>query len=191
METFLSTLVGIGLSAACGFRVFVPMLIVSVAAWMGWLPLGADFQWLGTLPALIAFAVATVVEVTAYYVPWVDNALDSLAGPVATVAGTVLMASVLGDVTPYLKWTLAIIAGGGTAATVQSFTTVARAGSSVVSLGFLNPLFATVELVGATGLAVLVIALPIAGLLVAGVVAWLVFRIIRRFRQPAQKAVPG
>ncbi|PAW87518.1 MAG: hypothetical protein B9S33_06085 [Pedosphaera sp. Tous-C6FEB] len=191
METFLSILVGIGLSAACGFRVFVPMLIVSVAAWMGWLPLGADFQWLGTLPALIAFAVATVVEVAAYYVPWVDNALDSLAGPVATVAGTVLMASVLGDVTPYLKWTLAIIAGGGTAATVQSFTTVARAGSSVVSLGFLNPLFATVELVGATGLAVLVIALPIAGLLVAGVVAWLVFRIIRRFRQPAQKAVPG
>lgn len=104
METFLSILVGIGLSAACGFRVFVPMLIVSVAAWMGWLPLGADFQWLGTLPALIAFAVATVVEVTAYYVPWVDNALDSLAGPVATVAGTVLMASVLGDVTPYTNY---------------------------------------------------------------------------------------
>jgi hypothetical protein len=191
METFLSILVGVGLSAACGFRVFVPMLIVSAAAWMGWLPLAADFQWLGTLPALIAFAVATVVEVAAYYVPWVDNALDALAGPVATVAGTVLMASVLGDMTPHLKWTLAIIAGGGTAATVQSFTTVARAGSSVVSLGFLNPLFATVELIGATGLAVLVIALPMAGLLVAGGVIWLLVRFVRRCRRPASSSSPA
>ena len=163
METLLSILVGIGLSAACGFRVFVPMLIVSAAAWMGWLPLSADFQWLGTLPALIAFAVATVVEVAAYYVPWVDNALDALA----------------------------IIAGGGTAATVQSFTTVARAGSSVVSLGFLNPLFATVELIGATGLAVLVIALPIAGLLVAGGVIWLLVRIVRRCRRPTSSSSPA
>lgn len=182
METFLALLVGIGLSAACGFRVFVPMLVVSAAAWGGWMPLAPGFEWLGTLPALIAFAVATAVEVAAYYVPWVDNALDTVAGPVAMVAGTVLMASVITDVNPFLKWTLAIIAGGGTAATVQGMTTLARAGSSALSLGFLNPVLSTVELVGSAGLAILVIAVPLVGLLVLAVVVLLAVKFLRRSR---------
>lgn len=182
METFLGLLVGIGLSAACGFRVFVPMLVVSAAAWGGWLPLAPGFEWLGTLPALIAFAVATVVEVAGYYVPWVDNALDTIAGPAAMVAGTVLMASVLADVNPFLKWTLAIIAGGGTAATVQGMTTLARAGSSVLSLGFLNPVLSTVELVGSAGLAILVLAVPLIGLFVLAIVLVLAVKFLRRSR---------
>lgn len=182
METFLALLVGIGLSAACGFRVFVPMLVVSAAAWGGWMPLAPGFEWLGTLPALLAFAVATAVEVAAYYVPWVDNTLDTVAGPVAMVAGTVLMASVIADVNPFLKWTLAIIAGGGTAATVQGMTTLARAGSSAISLGFLNPVLSTVELVGSTGLAILVIAVPMVGLLVLAVVVLLAVKFLRRAR---------
>ena len=103
METFLALLVGIGLSAACGFRVFVPMLVVSAAAWGGWMPLAPGFEWLGTLPPLIAFAGASAVGVAAYYVPLVDNALDTVDGPIAMVAGTVLMASVITDVNPFLK----------------------------------------------------------------------------------------
>ncbi len=182
METFLSLLVGIGLSAACGFRVFVPMLVVSAAAWAGWLPLSPGFAWLGTLPALIAFAVATVVEIAAYYVPWVDNALDTVAGPAALVAGTVLTASLIGDVNPFLKWTLALIAGGGTAATVQGMTTLARAGSSALSFGFLNPVLSTVELVGSTGLAILAIAVPVVGLLVLTAVVVLAVKFFRRAR---------
>ncbi len=187
MDTILALLVGIGLSAACGFRIFVPMLVVSAAAWGGWLPLASGFEWLGTLPALIAFAVATAVEVAAYYVPWVDNALDIVAGPVAMVAGTVLMASVIADVNPFLKWTLAIIAGGGTAATVQGMTTLARTGSSVLSLGFLNPVLSTVELVGSAGLAMLVIAVPLIGLLVLAIVVLLAVKFLRRSRSPAQR----
>ena len=187
METFLALLVGVGLSAACGFRVFVPMLVVSAAAWGGWLPLAPGFEWLGTLPALIAFAVATAAEVAGYYIPWVDNALDTIAGPAAAVAGTVLMASVITDVAPFLKWTLAIIAGGGTAATVQGMTTMARAGSSAVSLGLLNPVLATAELVGSAGLAILVIAVPLAALLVLAVMAALAMKILLRPRSPTQR----
>lgn len=190
METLLAFLVGIGLSAACGFRVFVPMLVVSAAAWAGWLPLATGFEWLGTLPALVAFSVATVVEVAGYYVPWVDNALDTVAGPAAMVAGTVLMASVITDVNPFLKWSLAIIAGGGTAATVQGMTTLARAGSSMVSFGFLNPILATLELLGSTGLAMLVIAVPLTGVVVLAAVLVLGVKLFRRWRQPAVGAVP-
>lgn len=186
METILALLVGIGLSAACGFRVFVPMLVVSAAGWAGWLPLAPGFEWLGTLPALIAFGAATTVEVAGYYIPWVDNALDTVAGPAAMVAGTVLMASVIADVNPFLKWTLAIIAGGGTAATVQGMTTLARAGSSALSLGFLNPVISTVELVGSTGLAILAIAVPVVGLLVLAVLVLALVKLLRR--APASKA---
>lgn len=180
MDTLLAFFVGVGLSAVCGFRIFVPMLVVSAAAWGGWLPLAPGFEWLGTLPALIAFAVATVVEVAAYYIPWVDNALDTVASPAAVVAGTVLMASLIADVDPFLKWTLAIIAGGGTAATFQGMTTLARAGSSALSLGFLNPVLSTVELVGSAGLAILVIAVPVVGLLVLAVVGVLLVKLFRR-----------
>lgn len=191
METLLALLVGIGLSAACGFRVFVPMLIVSAAAWGGWLPLAPGFEWMGTLPALVAFSVATLVEVAGYYVPWVDNALDTVAGPAATIAGTVLMASVITDVNPFLKWTLAIIAGGGTAATVQGMTTLARVGSSALSFGFLNPVLATVELLGATGLALLVIALPVVGLVVFVIVLFLAVKFFRRARRPVAAPAPA
>lgn len=182
METILALLVGLGLSAACGFRVFVPMLVVSAAGWAGWLPLAPGFEWLGTLPALIAFSVATAAEVAGYYVPWVDHALDTVAGPAAMVAGTVLMASVIADVNPFLKWTLAIIAGGGTAATVQGMTTLARAGSSAVSLGFLNPVISTVELVGSTGLAILAIAVPVLALFVVIALGVLAVKLVRRAR---------
>src|SRR5512145_716711 len=103
METTLGLIVGIGLSAACGFRVFVPLLGMSLAAHSGYVTLAPGFEWLGTQEALIAFSTATVIEIAAYYIPWVDNTLDALMTPLAVVAGTVLTASLLGDISPFLK----------------------------------------------------------------------------------------
>jgi hypothetical protein len=109
----LSIVLGVGLAAATGFRVFLPMLIVSAAAYTGHLPLAGSFAWLGTPPALTMLGVAAVVEILAYYVPGVDNLLDSLATPAALVAGTIVSAAVMTDVPPMAKWTAAVIAGGG------------------------------------------------------------------------------
>src|SRR5216683_7976823 len=111
MATLLSICVGIGLSAACGFRLFVPLLVMSIASLSGHLTLSHGFEWIGSYPALMAFAVATFVEVAGYYVPWVDNLLDTIATPAAIVAGTLMTASLVTDLSPFLKWTLAIIAG--------------------------------------------------------------------------------
>src|SRR2546425_4190452 len=116
METLLSVCVGIGLSAACGFRVFVPLVVMSIAALTGHLTLARGFEWVGSYPALVAFSVATCVEIAGYYVPWVDNLLDTIATPAAIIAGTLMTASLVTDLSPFLKWTLAIIAGGGGAA---------------------------------------------------------------------------
>jgi len=83
METLFSVSAGVGLSAACGFRVFVPLLVMSIASLSGHLPLAHGFEWIGTYPALVSFAVATCVEVLGYYIPWVDHALDTIATPAA------------------------------------------------------------------------------------------------------------
>src|SRR5712691_7979200 len=129
METLFSVCVGVGLSAACGFRVFVPLLALSIASLSGHLHLAHGFEWVGTYPALIAFSVATAVEILGYYIPWVDHLLDTIASPAAVMAGTLITASLVTDVGPFWKWSLAIIAGGGAAGLVQGTTVATHAGS--------------------------------------------------------------
>src|SRR6266536_5351945 len=113
MDTLLAICLGIGLSAACGFRVFVPMLVMSIASLSGHLTLAPSFSWLGTYPALITFSIATALEIGGYFIPWVDHLLDTMATPAAIVAGSVVTAAIVTNMSPMMKWTLAIIAGGG------------------------------------------------------------------------------
>ena len=164
MEIFLSICLGIGLSAACGFRVFVPLLCLSIAAHFKVVPLAGSFAWVGSDAALFAFAAATLLEVGAYYIPWLDNALDAVAGPAAVLAGIFVTASVITDIDPFWRWTLAVIAGGGLAATTQLATTKARLASSVTTGGLANPILATVEGVSSTVLSVVSVLWPIVAL---------------------------
>jgi len=177
METILGLIVGVGLSAACGFRAFVPMLGMSIAAMSGHITLAPGFGWIGTWPALLAFSVATVLEIVTYYVPWVDNMMDALMTPAAIVAGTIVTASMVGEISPFLRWTLAIIAGGGVAAIVQGGTVALRTGSSGTTGGLANPIISTIEMIGSILITLLAIALPAICLLL---VAWICYKMIRK-----------
>ncbi len=148
METLLGITVGIGLSAACGFRVFVPLLAMNLATLSGHLHLAPGFEWIESYYATVAFGTATVVEVLAYYIPWLDNVLDLVASPAAIIAGMVATASMVIDVSPFLKWTLALIAGGGAAAIVQGVTITLRTKSSALTAGMDNVLVSSAELAG-------------------------------------------
>jgi len=173
MDTLSSISLGIGLSAACGFRVFVPLLIMSIASHTGHMTLSTGFDWIGTYPALAAFGVATVLEVAGYYIPWVDNLLDTIATPSAVVAGTIVMASAVSEMSPLMQWSLAIVAGGGTSAMVQGVTSLTRGASSLTTGGLGNPVVSTMEMGGATLLSVLAVALPVfAGMVVIGVLVF-------------------
>jgi hypothetical protein len=166
MDYLLYVLLGIGLAAACGFRVFVPLLVMSIAALTGHLKLAPDFAWLGSWPALIVFGVATVLEIVAYYIPWLDHLLDVAATPAAIVAGIIVTASVVTGMSPILRWTLATIAGGGVAAAVQLATVALRRASTYATAGLAHPLAATLETGGSAGMSVLSLLLPtVAGLL--------------------------
>jgi hypothetical protein len=173
MEFLLSLCVGLGLSAACGFRVFVPLLVMSIAVKGGYLTLSPGFAWIGSDTALIAFGIATALEIAGYYVPWVDNFLDTVATPAAVVAGTIVTASMVTDIHPFLRWSLALIAGGGIAGAVQTSTVLARGASSATTAGLANPLLATLELGGSLLGSILAIVAPVFAVIV--VIAMLVF----------------
>ena len=171
LESLLSIALGIGLAAAAGFRIFVPLLAAGIAARAGVLPLTDGFQWLASTPALLTLGSAAVFEVLAYYIPGVDHVLDLIAGPAAIGAGVVASASVMSDIPPAVMWPVAIIAGGGVAGLTKGSTAVLRAKSGVITGGLANPVVATVETVGATGIAILAIVVPL--LCFAAIVAML------------------
>lgn len=160
METMLGVFLGVGLAAACGFRIFVPLLIMSIASLSGSLTLSPEFEWIATYPALATFAIATICEIAAYYIPWLDNLLDTIAVPAATVAGTIVMASAVTEMTPLLKWALAVIVGGGVAGTVQGFTSITRVASTVTTGGVGNPVVSTAEAGSSIVMSILAIAMP-------------------------------
>lgn len=157
----ISAFIGIGLAAATGFRVFLPMFAVSLASYMGWIPMNENFHWLSGLPTLITTGIATIVEVVAYYIPYVDHLLDTLSIPLATIAGSVMFASQFADIGTFPQWALALIAGGGTAAAISSGFAGTRAASTATTGGLGNSVVATTETAGAGMMSILAMTAPI------------------------------
>ncbi len=174
-ETIISICLGIGLAASVGFRVFLPLLVVSIASYCGIISLNENWIWLGGFMTMLVLLIATIAEILAYYIPWFDNLLDSLAIPLAAIAGTAVMVSTIANLDPIVTWSLAIIAGGGTAATIKSTMGASRITSSATTGGLANPLISTVETGTATVISVVSIIAPILGI-VAVILTFLGFR---------------
>ena len=183
-EILTAIALGVGLSASCGFRVFVPMLVASIAAHLGIFPVQAGFQWLGSWPAMICFGTATLFEILAYYIPFVDNLLDSITTPLAVGAGTLLLTSVLPIDNNMLKWLTGFIIGGGVAATVQGGSVLTRLASTNLTAGAGNPIVATGEHAAAFGTSLLSLVVPFA---VATFLLLLIIFILFKFRKKLLK----
>lgn len=164
---FISAFIGIGLAAATGFRVFLPMFAVSLASYMNWIPMNESFEWLAGLPTLITTGIATIVEILAYYIPFVDHLLDTMSIPLATIAGSVMFASQFAEIGTFPQWALALIAGGGTAAAISSGFAGTRAASTATTGGFGNSVVATTETAGAGLMSILALAAPFIAFLLA------------------------
>ncbi|WP_270090392.1 DUF4126 domain-containing protein [Sphingobacterium sp. SYP-B4668] len=176
----ISTCIGIGLAAATGFRVFLPFFLLSMASFFDWVPLNTEWSWLASLPTLIITGVATIVEILGYYIPFIDNILDTINIPLATLAGSLLFASQFADMSALPQWALAIIAGGGTAAVIGSGFAGTRATSSATTGGFGNFIVSTIETAGAIVLSILALFAPILGFILAITMCILMIRYGRR-----------
>jgi len=182
----LSIVLGVALAAATGFRVFLPMLVVSGAAYTGHLHLDDSFAWLGSPSALVMLSVAALVEVLAYYVPLIDNLLDLVATPAAFIAGTIVSAAVMTDMPPMVKWTAAVIAGGGVAGVTQGLTGILRAHSTALTGGLGNSVIATAELGGAVLISFLALAAPVAAIALVVLFLLVAVRLLRRASRSAK-----
>ena len=179
LDIVVSVALGVGLAAAVGFRVLLPQLVMSGAAYSGLLTLSEELQWLATPTALAMLSVAALVEILAYYVPGVDNLLDTIATPAALVAGTIAAAAVMTDLPPPVRWTTAVIAGGGAAGVTQSVTSLLRAKSTVLTGGLGNAAVSTSEAGGALVVSVLALLAPLAALALVVAFCWLAVRFMR------------
>lgn len=194
INNLISLMLGITLSAACGFRVFVPFLILSAVGVLGGetLTLPSGFEWLDTNEALLMFAIASGLEIFAYYIPWLDNLLDTLATPLAATAGAIITsASIPEEMNPLIEWSLAIIGGGGSATLIKGFTTIFRATSTVTSGGLTNPILSTIELILATFLSIAALTLPvIAGFAVIILLFFVSWKLIQFFTRKKKVTSP-
>ncbi|MAP79491.1 MAG: hypothetical protein CL526_00235 [Aequorivita sp.] len=183
LELFISIFLGVGLAAAVGFRVFLPLLALSLAGYLSYIPLNESWQWLGSLTAVITLSIATIVEVCGYYIPWIDNVLDTIALPLATLAGTVVIVATVSEVSPFVTWALAIIAGGGTAAVIKGNSAAARLTSTSTTGGLANPVLTTVE-TGISGfMAIASIFIPILAFIFVILLFIIIFRFYKKLRK--------
>ena len=182
----MATLMGISLAAASGFRVFLPPFLLSLAArfdviWFLDIDLvGTQFEFFTSTLAIVVLGIATIAEFVGFYAPWVDNALDSIATPAAIVAGVSMTAIVLEGSDPVVQWAVAIIAGGGVAATIQAATVTTRSLSSTFTFGLGNSTVATGENVASIALTLIAILIPFISAFVVILVVALLLRVKRR-----------
>lgn len=184
MEFFFSLLIGVSLSATSGFRIFVPLLILSLAALAGWVELSPTFVWIGTYPALVALLIATLLEIVSYFFPYVDNLLGIVAVPISIIAGTLITASLIVDLHPMLTWVLAIIAGGGAALGGSALSNTVHAGSTATTAGMANPAVSFVESIFTLFISILAVLLPFLAFILLGLIAFLVVKVFRRIKKP-------
>ncbi len=181
-ETLLSIFLGIGLSASVGFRVFVPLFALSLAAYFNVWELKESWLWMGSTSAVIVLGVATIFEIFAYYIPYIDNVLDSVAILLAAVAGTPVMVSTVADLSPVFTWALAIISGGGTAAAVAGTTSATRLASTTTTGGIANPVVATLETGTSIVGSVLEVFLPIIAVVFSVIILLIIYKAYKKFK---------
>ncbi|HEY9736052.1 MAG TPA: DUF4126 domain-containing protein [Trichocoleus sp.] len=190
MDLLESIGIGLGLGAAAGFRIVAPFWVLSAVALFGHVPLADNLSWLGTYPAFVGLLVALAVEMLIYFIPWLDALAETVALPLATVAGTLLMALATNQLDPFAQWSLAIIAGGGTAATVRGLSGFTRLVSTATTGGLTNFLIAIAEILGAVLLSLLALALPLVVLVVVTVMLLVAIRFALKAYQTSRPAAP-
>ncbi|MFH6604512.1 DUF4126 domain-containing protein [Maribacter algicola] len=181
-ETIISIFLGVGLAASVGFRVFLPLFALSLASYFNVWELNESWQWIGSLAAVITLGVATVVEIFAYFIPWVDNLLDSFAVPLAAIAGTAVMVSTVANLDPVVTWSLAIIAGGGTATAIKGAGAAGRMASTATTGGLGNPVVSTVETGTALAVTAASIFAPVLAIVMVIIILIIIFLIYRKLR---------
>ena len=186
-ETIISICLGIGLAASVGFRVFLPLFALSLASYFDLWALNESWQWIVNTSALTTLGIATIIEIFAYFIPYIDNLLDSIKLQLAALAGTVVMLSTVSDLSPIITWTLAIIAGGGSASAIAGTSSTTRLASTATTAGLANPLFSALETGVSIVMFIISIFIPILAIILVVVILLIIFRLYKKLKKNKHK----
>ena len=184
MDLYLKILIGLGLSAASGFRLFVPFAILSIFSISGiYNTTSTPFIFSSDL-FLVIFIILSVSEVLLFYNPWIDNMLDLISTPASIFSGIILTYFVLYDMEIYLRLLISVILGGLVSLNVQLLTVKARSSTSIFSKGNGNQIVSTIENISSIFISILVLKFPLAGIFVSAIIIYLIYTfIIKKGRQ--------
>ncbi len=169
---------GFSLSAACGFRIFVPFFVLCCATLLGYYTPHPDFAWLSSPLVAVALGLTMTFELATYYIPLVDELFDMVATPAAIGAGIVLAAAELGSLHSALRWLIALFVGGSIAGIIQLGTVSLRRQPLARTTTSTNLIVSTIELLGSSLLSILLLFTPLfaflASVLFLGLAIWVI-----------------
>lgn len=140
----INILLGLALATATGFRIFLPMFLLSFTSHIGWVTLPQKLSWLEGETALFVLGVAMLIELVSYFIPGVDNIMDIIDTPIAVIVGFLVVFSVI-EVNSMMEWILAVVIGGIVPAVIKACKATIRGGVTLLMGGLGNGLFSIVE----------------------------------------------
>jgi hypothetical protein len=183
---WFALLSGVAVAASCGLRAFLPLLVLGLAARAGVIELRGGSEWLAGDLALVAFGIATVLEIVGDKIPVVDHALDAVASVLRPAAAWLATFALLsGWPTPWAQ--IAALVFGTLAFTLHGLKAGVRLGSTVTTLGVGNIVLSLLEDV----VALLLLAGVVFGSLVLLAVVPLFLWLLSRRRPATLTSTPG
>ncbi len=194
METYvLPALLGLGLASATGLKTFLPLLMLSAAArfQMFGITLNEQVGWLGSDAALVALAVAAVIEFAADKIPIVDHALSAVGTIARPAAGALAAYAVLGQADPTVAAVAALIIGAPAALAVHTAQSGTRVASTATTGGLGNPVVSFVEDVLAFLTVLIAFVAPVLVRVVLVLLLWLIGRLVKGARRTLRPPAPA
>lgn len=181
----LPALLGLGLAAATGLRVFLPLLLLALAVKfeLFGIRLNPEMEWLVADAAVAALGVASLVEVLADKIPVVDNLLQAVGLVIRPIAAVVAAGSVFWAVDPLTAAVAGLIVGAPAALAFAGASGGARATSTATTGGIANPVLSLIEDLAVGVLVISALVAPLLVPLVVLVALWLVVSLFLRARR--------
>lgn len=177
-----AVLAAFGLSGAAGLNAFLPLLGIGIADRLGVVDLGSSYDWLSSVPGLIAIGTLLLLDVIGDKIPALDSVLHAVGLVVAPASGALLFTAQT-DLASGLPPVVAVLLGALTAEGVHAGRTVVRPWITASTAGVGNPVVSATEDGTALGVTLLAFVFPVLAFLAVLALLGLLLVLVLRARR--------
>ena len=179
-HTTLCILIGVGLSCAIGFKIILPVFVLSLLSYFGEIELNESYSWLSSKYTLVALGIAFCYETLSTLIPGLAGMQKFMAVFIAPlVAFWVSVAILPSETSEFIKWSSALICGT-TSFGVAATTSGIRASTAFVTGGANAPVSGGVEIGASLLSSILAMICPILIPIFIIIVCIILFFVIRK-----------